>query len=63
MHHTSLLVTMEGAFLIIIGVMAIMTVEITVMNMDVSYRRGDETLSACLRGSDIRTEQKIYIVH
>ena len=36
MHLTSSLVTMEIAFMILIGVMAIMTVEITVMKMDVS---------------------------
>ena len=33
-HRISLLVTMEGAFLITIGVTTIMTVEITVMKMD-----------------------------
>ena len=33
-HHTSLHVTIEGALLIIIGVMAIMIVEITVTKMD-----------------------------
>ena len=36
MHRISTLVTMEGAFQIIVGVMAIMTVEITVTKMDVS---------------------------
>ena len=35
-HRTSLFVTMECAFMMIIGVMTIMTVEITVMKMDVS---------------------------
>ena len=38
-----LLVTMEGAFLILVGVMAIMTVEITVMKMNVSNGRCEET--------------------
>ena len=33
--HTGSLVTMEGAFLIIVGVMAITTVEITVTKRDV----------------------------
>ena len=33
--YTGSLVTMEGAFLIIVGVMAIMTVEITVTKRDV----------------------------
>ena len=33
-HHISSLVTMEGAFPIIIGVTTIMTVEITVTKMD-----------------------------
>ena len=42
-HHASSLVAMEGAFLILIGVMAIMTVEITVMKMDVSNGRYEET--------------------
>ena len=41
-HRTSLLVTMESAFMMIIGVMTIMTVEITVMKMDVSDVRWDE---------------------
>ena len=35
-------VTMEGAFLIMISVMAIMTVEITVMKMDVSGDRWEK---------------------
>ena len=35
-YPTSSLVTMEGAFLMIISVMAQMTVEITVTKMDVS---------------------------
>ena len=35
MHCTSSRVTMEGAFLIIVGVMALTTVEITVMKKDV----------------------------
>ena len=35
-HHTRPLVTMEGAYLILIGVTAIMTVEITVTKMGVS---------------------------
>ena len=42
MHQTSSLVTMEAAFLIIVGVMAIMTVEITVMKMDVSDGEWEE---------------------
>ena len=39
MHHTSSFATMEGVFLIILGVMAIVTVEIIVMKMDVSDGR------------------------
>ena len=42
-HRTNSLVTMEGAFLMILGVMAIVTVEITVMKMDVSDGRWEET--------------------
>ena len=45
---TSSLVAMEGAFLIMIGVMAIMTVEITVMKMDVSNGRWEEILFKAL---------------
>ena len=37
--HTSSLVPMEGALLIMIGVMSIITVEITVTKMDVSDGR------------------------
>ena len=37
-HLTSFLATMEGACLLIIGVTAIMTVEITVMKRDVVHR-------------------------
>ena len=33
-HRTSLLVTMEGVFLVLTGVTTIMTVEITVMKKD-----------------------------
>ena len=42
-HPTLSLVTMEGVFLIIVGVMAITTVEITVTKMDVSDGRWEET--------------------
>ena len=42
--HTRPLVTMEGAFLNMLGVMAIMTVETTVMKMDVCDGRWEETV-------------------
>ena len=49
-HHTSSLATMEGAFMIIIGVMAIaMTVEITVMKKDaVCDTRWEEVFYTCI---------------
>ena len=55
---------MEDAFLIPVGVMAIMTVEITVTKMDVSDGRWEETRSLFyfLQGLDTRTEQNISSV-
>ena len=58
-HHTSLLVPMEGAFLILIGVMALMTVEITVMKMDVSNGRWEETRCSILYRSLVLVQKKI----
>ena len=70
-HHTSSLAIMEGAFMIIIGVMAIpMTVEITVMKKDVVCdTRWEETLCFIhifiyLQDCDIKTvkyfKAKVY---
>ena len=53
-HRSSSLVTMEGAFLIMISVTTMMTVEITVMKnavCGVRYYR----CTCILQGSDIRT--------
>ena len=59
-HHTSSLATMEGAFMKIIGVMAMtMTVEITVMKKDVvcDARWGETVfLYMCSQNCDIITE-------
>ena len=42
MNHTSSLVTIEDAFLVLVSVMALMTVEITVMKMNVSDGKWEE---------------------